>query len=304
MSIISILPENLPDLVCDSGYYYAGLDHWDSLRQSMPIMINYFKENIDSFVNENHHHSWRMLSIGCGNGTLDLSILNDIANRFPDLNVHYEGLDSSSSRLEDFRKASTIKLRSRYNMMFHPINFEQYVDPIDEKDQFDLILCARVLYYMHDRLDATFERLFEKLLKPKSGKILIFQQSPSGIAQITKIVGMTRHSSAHTCNTYHLIMSLDRISSKYSSMYYNAIYLDKYVDMTSFKNIQSHDHAERDKIINLLSFIFGKDLRNVHTDLLEQVVARMLSSITFQSVVDNRQLMFQPVGVIVIKKIS
>ena len=94
MSITSILPENIPDLACDSIYYHTGLDHWDSLQQSMSIMINYFEENIDSFVNQNQHNSWRILSIGCGNGTLDLLMLNIIADRFPDLNVHYEGLDS------------------------------------------------------------------------------------------------------------------------------------------------------------------------------------------------------------------
>ena len=186
-------------------------------------------------------------------------------------------------------------------MVFHSINFEQYVDPVDEKDQFDLILCARILYYMHDRLDTTLARLFEKLLKPKSGKILIFQQSPSGIAQITKIVGMARQLPAHACNTYHLMMSLDRISSKYSSMYYNVIYLDKYVDMTLLRNIESQDHDERDKVINLLSFMVGKDLRSINTDLIKQVAAQILFSVTFESVADNRQLMFQPTGVIVIK---
>ena len=89
--------------------------------------------------------------------------------------------------------------------------------------------------------------------------------------------------------------------TRYSSMYYNVIYLDQYVDMISLKNRQSEAHVKQDKVINLLGFIFDKDLRSINRDFIKQVAARILSSVTFKTAADNRQLAFQPVKVIVIK---
>ena len=296
-----MLPQNLPDMTCDSVYYQTGLNNWASVRDTVPDMLNYFKENMDTFVHRNHRNPWRILSIGCGNGSLDLPLLRLVTDRFPNLHVHYEGLDPSCSRLDDFRKTSSSMNQTHHRIILHQVDFEHYEDPINESDRFDLILCARVLYYMHDQLDAVFIRLFEKLIEPNFGKILIFQQSPSGLAQIAHIIGMTQQSPAHTCNTYHLRQALDRISPKYSSLYYHVIYIDKYTDMTFLANVRSKDQATRDKAINLLSFILGKDLRDVDADLLEKVVEKILASVTFETTTGGEHIMFQPIGVIVVR---
>ena len=191
--------------------------------------------------------------------------------------------------------------QTHHRIILHQVDFEHYEDPINESDRFDLILCARVLYYMHDQLDAVFIRLFEKLIEPNFGKILIFQQSPSGLAQIAHIIGMTQQSPADTCNTYHLRQALDRISPKYSSLCYHVIYIDKYTDMTFLANVHSKDQATRDTAINLLSFILGKDLRDVDADLLEKVVEKILASVTFETTTGGEHIMFQPIGVIVVR---
>lgn len=82
MSTTSGLLKDSPTLVYDSPYYQLGLDHWASIRDTVPDMINYFTENIDIFIDESHHRPWRMLSVGCGSGLLDLLLLNFIADRF------------------------------------------------------------------------------------------------------------------------------------------------------------------------------------------------------------------------------
>lgn len=186
-------------------------------------------------------------------------------------------------------------------MKFHQSDIEHYADSIDKNKRSHLILCARVLYYMHNQLDTTFARVFEKILEPKWGKILVFQQSPSGLAQIAHIVGITQQAPAHACNTYHRKLALDRICISHPSLSYRVIYLDKYTDMTFLDKVHSKDQTERDKAINLLSFSLVKDLRDVEANLIEYAVTRILASVTFETATDNQYIMFQPIGVIIIQ---
>lgn len=301
MSTVSILPDNLPDVSWDEAYYQMGLDNWASIRDTVPDMISYFKDNIDLFVGQQHDRPCRILSVGCGSGLLDLPLLNLIAQHSPKLAVHYEGIDPSASRLNDFRTSMKNGVSSLHNITLFNVKLEDYPNPVEQIDRFDLILCARVLYYMHDQLDATFTRLFQQLREPSSGKILVFQQSPSGLAQIAHIVGMTHQSPVHACNTYHLKLALDRISQMHTDLHYRVLYLDKYTDMSFLDQVRSNDSLKRDKAINLLSFILGKNLTSVNRDLIEQAVARILSAVTFEAATGNQYIMFQPIGVIIVE---
>jgi SAM-dependent methyltransferase len=204
----TLFPTDLTDLSTEDPFYQKGFATYTSLLD-MPDILAYFDDNIGTLVSD-QTTSLRLLSVGCGDGELDLGLLNVIARHFPLLNVEYVGLEPNEYRLNLFKeKLPSYSFTSRYDFHLEQVDLDGYKD-MQTDGQFNLILCVRVLYYMHDRLESTFARLINKLVL--KGKLLAIHQSPSGIAQIIHAVGLDQQSAVHKCNTYHLRQALEALA--------------------------------------------------------------------------------------------
>ena len=90
----------------------------------------------------------RILSVGCGDGSFDVKILETISSRFPDTKVQYVGTDIDKKTCEQSKEVlSAIK---NVEVEFMVLDFQQ-VDPSKlELPPCDLVLAIQVLYYMKD----------------------------------------------------------------------------------------------------------------------------------------------------------
>ena len=75
----------------------------------MPDILSYFDNNIGISVTDKSK-TLRLLSIGCGDGKLDLGLLNVIARHFPLLHVEYVGLEPNEYRLTPIQRQAFIIL--------------------------------------------------------------------------------------------------------------------------------------------------------------------------------------------------
>lgn len=295
----SLISTNLIDISPEDPIYQQGFATHLSLL-TMPDTLDYINENIDKYVSHTTG-SFRVLSIGCGDGRFDLDLLEIISQRFPLLNIEYVGLEPNQHRLALFKE--NISLRSfvsRHYFHLQQTDFDSYENrTTDEK--FDLILCIRVLYYMHDCLESTFIQLINRLTA--KGKIFVVHKSPSGICQIIHAAGLAKLSPIHVCNTRNLRQALEKVVSQISGVRFSIMYLDNYVDIKCLKHINSNEKSEREKALGLLSFYLGKNLIGVDEKLIEKIVfERILPLVTFQTEENpDSCLMFHPVGIIVIE---
>ena len=107
-------------------------------------------------------NSFRILSIGCGNGLADWSMLQIVTERFPDIEINYIGVDIDEKCCEQARE----KLNSLRNVKAETfvLNFEQTDCSKADIPLCDLVLAEHIFYYMRDVNKAIGNA--HKLMKP------------------------------------------------------------------------------------------------------------------------------------------
>ena len=92
--------------------------------------------------------SFRIFSIGCGDGTFDIKMLQTIAERFPDIRVSYIGTDIDKKFCEQARELLGSVKNAEVEII---VEDYQEIDPSKFNiPPCDLVLAIQVLYYMRD----------------------------------------------------------------------------------------------------------------------------------------------------------
>ena len=89
--------------------------------------------------------SFRIFSIGCGNGNFDIKMLQTITERFPDVKVSYMGMDIDGESCEQARELLGAIKNVEVEIIaqdFQQVEFN--IPPCD------LVLAIHVFYYMRD----------------------------------------------------------------------------------------------------------------------------------------------------------
>ena len=112
--------------------------------------------------------SFRIFSIGCGDGTFDIKILQKLTERYPDVHIHYVGTDIDATSCHQAKKL----LGSLKNVTVE-IRVDDFQDmdstQVSEIPPFDLVLAIHILYYMRD-IEKALSDAF--MLQKQDGKIL------------------------------------------------------------------------------------------------------------------------------------
>jgi len=124
--------------------------------------------------------SFRVLSIGCGSGILDVSIATRLLEQTNDL--HYVGVDPNQIECEvfeqQFRDASLDSSQHKARVEVVPATFEDF----EAGCSFDLIHFVHSLYYMPDPT-AALEKA-RKLLAP-GGRLVVFHAPCEALNDLT-----------------------------------------------------------------------------------------------------------------------
>ena len=94
---------------------------------------------------------FRILSIGCGDGTFDAQILSAMMSRHPDVKIHYTGLDIDKETCQKATETlSLLKTNNKVDIKMLTMEFEDIDSVKAEISPCDLVLAVHVLYYMKD----------------------------------------------------------------------------------------------------------------------------------------------------------
>ena len=120
--------------------------------------------------------SFRVLSIGCGSGILDVSIATRLLKQTNDL--HYVGVDPNQIECEAFLQQFTDASLDQARVEVVPATFEDF----EAGCSFDLIHFVHSLYYMPDPA-AALEKA-RKLLAP-GGRLIVFHAPCEALNDLT-----------------------------------------------------------------------------------------------------------------------
>ena len=94
---------------------------------------------------------FRILSIGCGDGTFDAKIIQVMISKDPDIRIHYTGIDIDEEVCEKAKEElGTLKAKHEVEIKMLVMDFEDIDSVKAEISPCDLILAVHVLYYMKD----------------------------------------------------------------------------------------------------------------------------------------------------------
>ena len=111
-------------------------------------MKEFVAEKVCQILAEESTKPVRILSVGCGDGSFDVKILQTITSRFPETKVQYIGTDIDKKTCEQSKEVLSAIKNVEVEVMV--LDFQQ-VDPSKlELPPCDLILAIHVLYYMKD----------------------------------------------------------------------------------------------------------------------------------------------------------
>lgn len=111
-------------------------------------------------------HPFRVLSVGCGSGILDLPIATRLVDHTDDL--RYAGVDPNRIECEAFERLFADASLDQVQVEVSPTTFEDF----EAAGSFDLVHCVHSLYYMPDPARALEKA--RKLLAP-GGRMVVFQ---------------------------------------------------------------------------------------------------------------------------------
>ena len=98
-----------------------------------------------------HLEPFRVLSIGCGDGTFDAKILQAMINEYPDTKIHYTGIDIDKEVCEKaVEELGALKASDEVEIKMIAMDFEEIDSIKDEILPCDLVLAVHVLYYLKD----------------------------------------------------------------------------------------------------------------------------------------------------------
>ena len=105
---------------------------------------------VESYITTQMLDSFRILSIGCGDGRMDTNVLQAITDKFPDVKVHYIGIDIDQQSCQNAKE--TVSALKNHNVMVETftVDFERVNLVKDKIPPCDLVIASHVFYYMKD----------------------------------------------------------------------------------------------------------------------------------------------------------
>ena len=105
---------------------------------------------VESYTTTQMLDSFRILSIGCGDGRFDTNVLQAITDKFPEVKVHYIGIDIDQQSCQNTKE--TVSALKNHNVMVETftVDFEKIDLFKDRIPPCDLVIASHVFYYMKD----------------------------------------------------------------------------------------------------------------------------------------------------------
>jgi len=246
---------------------------------------NHLKMLLDEMRDKTRNNTLSVLSIGSGEGDLDIEIIQAI---LPHLNsqwthIKYDALEPNPIHRKRFlERLSENSFDEHISVSVHDAYFG-VSDEFESNESYDLILFVHVLHFFNDPYQIIQHAL--ALTKP-TGRVIIVHQSAIGIPEIQR-----KHMLSLKGNEKGILTTEDiKIRLDQKGCLYRCYDVDAYLDVTECFN-------QSEVGLKILSFCMGCDLRNVHKNKLTSLLQSMRNHAEIK---DNGLFLYEPIGIFII----
>ena len=159
----------------EQDYFVHSLDAFNRQTDQVALLRNWLVD----YLKASKTTRLAMLSVGCGNGSFDLSILHRVADDYA--HVDYVGLDPSDAALTIFKRAATEAELKNVNFEFIPAALGEAMLP----STITFAVAAQSMLYVPEIEDAL--HVLMGALQP-GGKLLIANAPLDALNQLSNII--------------------------------------------------------------------------------------------------------------------
>ncbi|KHD08741.1 hypothetical protein PN36_22665 [Candidatus Thiomargarita nelsonii] len=246
---------------------------------------NHLKMLLDEMREKTRSNTLSVLSIGSGEGDLDIEIIQAI---LPLLNsqwkhLKYDALEPNVLHRKRFvERLNENSFDDHISVSVHNTSFGM-PDGFESNESYDLILFVQVLYFFKDPYQIIQRALAQT--KP-TGRVIIVHQSAIGIPEIQRKHMLSLKGDENgILSTEDIKRRLDQEGCLYR--FYD---VDAYLDVTECFN-------QSEVGLKILSFCMGCDLRKVHKNKLTSLLQSMRNHAEIK---DNGLFLYEPIGIFII----
>jgi len=137
-----------------SPSYADGMNDPDYTRQHKQMQkaccknrennINYVVKQASEMIAANQSKTFRLGSIGCGDGHFDKNVLTQLLEKYPNLDLHYIGVDVNEMSCQIAQEQLSSLKGVRFEILAKDF---QHICPADI-EPCDLVIAVHVLYYV------------------------------------------------------------------------------------------------------------------------------------------------------------
>ncbi len=274
-----------PKLDIDGGAYaefYVLRKNASTMTQAT---IEWFHNHVDVWLrevtHENESHLPAILSVGSGEGDIDIEIIKAIQPYLGSKKLKYDALEPNLRHYERFLdRINRMPLDASLSLAIYNVYFDQF----STNQQYDVVLLIHVLYYFDDPYQAIRQAL--RYTKP-GGRVVIIHQSSTGIPEIQR-----KHMYKLKSNVDELFTTDDIKKS-----------LDNGGEQYRFFNIDAHlevtECLKRSEVgLKIMSFCMECDLSQIDK-LRLNLLAQSFSDLAV-SRGNGKSFIYEPLGAFIV----
>ena len=162
--------------------YEDNFSAFRSVIAELEIICNAACKEIECHLQKSDdQQSYRICSLGCGNGKLDKQILQQLTEKCPGVKFEYVGLDNNQASLKVAR--STLIDMSFASVEYHDL--EGDVQALSKFSKFDAVIAVHLMCYLKSK--ASLLPNFVALLKPSGVLFAIHSAVDDPLCKLTEV---------------------------------------------------------------------------------------------------------------------
>ena len=162
--------------------YEENITAFRSVTTEVDVIVKSACDQILAHVQRSDNpQSYRICSLGCGNGKLDKQILQQLTERCPGVKFEYVGLDSNQASLEVARSTMTDMRHAK--LEYHDI--EGDVEALSKYSKFDAVIVVHLMCYLKSGVSMLSN--FVRLLNPAGTLFVIHCGDDDPLSKLTDV---------------------------------------------------------------------------------------------------------------------
>jgi SAM-dependent methyltransferase len=249
---------------------------------------NHSQMLLDEMRYQTRNDTFSVLSIGSGEGDIDIEIIQAI---LPHLNpqwthLKYDALEPNSIHRKRFiERLSENSFDDHVSVSVHNTSFGRS-SGFESNESYDIVLFIHVLYYFKVP-SQIIQHAFAQT--KHTGKVIIVHQSAIGIPEIQRQHLLSLKGDENEILTTEDIKK--RLDQE-SGCLYRFYDVDAYLDVTECFN-------QSEVGLKILSFCMGCDLRKIHKKKLTPLLQSLRN---YAEIKDEGSVLYEPIGIFLINK--